>query len=68
MIVRGLTIIVAFVGLAALWFGFMNLQVFRGTPLFEFRFIIFAIASFLGLSALEWIVGWIKSKTQKDDH
>jgi hypothetical protein len=68
MIVRGLAIVTAFGGLAALWFGYNNLNVFRGTPLFEFRYFILAIAAFLGLSALEWLVGWIKSKIEKPDH
>ena len=67
MIVRVLAVLFAAVALIALWVGFMNLNIFRGTPLFDFRYVLFAIGSFLGLSALEWVLGWIKSKLQEPD-
>ncbi len=68
MISRLIAIFLTGSALAGLWFGYMNLNVFRGTPLFEFRYIIFAVAAFLGLSALEWLAGWIKSKGKEPDH
>ena len=67
MIVRILAIAFAALGCAGLWFGYMNLNVFRGTPLFEFRYIIYAVLAFLGLSCLEWAMGWIKSKLAGSD-
>lgn len=64
MIVRALAIVLAAAACAALYFGYMNLNIFRGTPLFEFRFVLFAIGAFLGLSAIEWALGWIKTKLE----
>lgn len=67
MIIRGLSIALAALALAALWFGYMNLNILRGTPLFDFRYVIFAVAAFLGLSAIEWALGWIKPKLHESD-
>ena len=64
MIARVLSIALAVLGCTGLWIGYMNLNIFRGTPLFEFRYIIFAVAAFLGLSCLEWAAGWVKSKLE----
>jgi hypothetical protein len=64
MIIRGLAILLALGATAALWFGYMNLNFLRGTPLFDFRYVVFAVAAFLGLSATEWALGWIKTKVQ----
>jgi hypothetical protein len=64
MIIRGLAIVLTAAACVALWFGYMNLNVLRGTPLFDFRYVIFAVGSFLGLSALEWGIGWIKKKVE----
>lgn len=68
MIMRGLAIVLTVGVTAALWFGYMNLGTLRGTPLFDFRYVLFAIAAFLGLSAVEWALGWIKAKTQGPDN
>jgi hypothetical protein len=67
MIVRVVAIALTGLACAALWFGYMNLNIFRGTPMFDFRYVIFAVASFLGLSAFEWVAGWIKAKLQEPD-
>lgn len=67
MIFKGLSIIFAVIACVALWFGYMNLNVFRGTPFFDFRYVLFAVGAFLGLSALEWLLGWIKAKFQGSD-
>jgi len=66
MIVRILSIAVAGAAVLALWFGYGQLKQFRGTPLWEYRYIIYAAAAFLGLSALEWALGWIKTKIEGD--
>jgi hypothetical protein len=67
MIVRALAIVLSIGALAALWFGYMNLNMLRGTPLFDFRYIIFAVGAFLGLSGIEWALGWTKNKIQGSD-
>lgn len=67
MILRGLAILLTAGATAALWFGYMNLNIFRGTPLFDFRYVIFAMTAFLGLSAIEWALGWIQAKVQGSD-
>ncbi len=63
---RVLTIVVAFGAAWAIWYCYGQLRVFRGTQFWDYRFVIFAIATFLGLSALEWAIGWIKSKIDGD--
>ena len=68
MILRALAIVLTAGATALLWFAYMNLGILRGTLLFDFRYIVFAIAAFLGLSAFEWALGWIKAKTQGPDH
>jgi hypothetical protein len=67
MIVRSLAIALTTCATAALWFGYMNLGILRGTLLFDFRYVLFAIAAFLGLSAIERGLGWIKTKIQGPD-
>ena len=67
MIVRGLAILLALGAAAALWFGYDNLRQLRGTPLFDFRYVVFAVAAFLGLSAIEWALGWVKGKIEGND-
>ncbi|MDA8585307.1 hypothetical protein N9L47_03455 [Rhodobacteraceae bacterium] len=64
MIIRGLAILLALGAAAGLWFGYDNLKQLRGTPLFDFRYVVFAVAAFLGLSAIEWALGWIKGKVE----
>ena len=70
MILRMLSIAVAIGAVLALWFGYGQLNTLRGTPLWEYRFIVFAAAAFLGLSALEWALGWLKHKIEggRDEH
>lgn len=68
MIFRILAISLAAAACAGLWFGYMNLNIFRGTPLFDFRYVIFAVSSFLGLSILEWAIGWIKRKFSESEN
>lgn len=67
MIVRCLAILFALSAAAALWYGYDNLRQLRGTPLFDFRYIFFAVVAFLGLSAVEWALGWIKGKIEGDE-
>ena len=67
MIVRALSIAVALGAVLALWLGYGELRVLRGTLFWEYRFIVFAVVAFLGLSALEWAMGWIKAKVEGDE-
>lgn len=67
MIIRALSIALALGAALALWFGYGELRILRGTWLWEYRFITFAIVAFLGLSLLEWALGWIKSKIEGTD-
>ncbi|MGB7242085.1 MAG: hypothetical protein WBC93_08380 [Sulfitobacter sp.] len=64
MMLRGLTIILAGLATWALWFGYGQLSLLRGTQFWDFRYVIFAILGLLGLSAVEWALGWIKKKTK----
>ena len=43
MIGRILSVLAAFGALAALWFGYDALRNFRGTPFWEYRYIIFPV-------------------------
>lgn len=67
MILRVLAILVALVAAWALWFGYGQLKVFRGTPFWDYRYIIYAVSAFLGLSVLEGALGWIKTKIEGKD-
>ena len=60
MILRVLSITVTFCAVLALWFGYGQLGSLRGTLLWEYRYITYAVAAFLMLSALEWGVGLLK--------
>jgi hypothetical protein len=64
MIVRILAILVASCAAFGLWFGYSELKILRGTPLWDFRYIVFAAFAFLGLSVLEWAMGWVKRKIE----
>lgn len=67
MMLRALSIVSGAAAAAGLWYGYMNLNLLRGTELFDFRYVVFAVASFLGLSAIEWLLGWIKARFQASD-
>jgi hypothetical protein len=66
MIVRALAILLAVGAVWALWFGYGQLRLFRGTAFWDFRYIIFAVAAFFALSGLEWLMGRIKAKFEPD--
>ena len=70
MILRGLSIALAVGAALALWFGYAELRMLRGTVFWEYRYIVFVIVGFLGLSLLEWVHAWIKGKIDGDqsDH
>lgn len=44
---------------AVLWWGWSNLNLLRGTPVFEFRFVLLLAAGFLVLSAAQALAGWL---------
>jgi hypothetical protein len=67
MILRALAIALSALAAAGLWFGYANLNMLRGTPFFDFRYIVFAVAAFLGLSVVEWALGKLKAKVQSSD-
>ncbi len=62
MIVTIATIGLSAVATWAIWFGFDNLRILRGTVLWEFRYLVFMLATFAGLSALEWGVDRLKRR------
>lgn len=66
MIVRVMAIVVALGATWALWFGYGELRMFRGTPFWDYRYIIYVVSAFLALSALEWAMGWMKTKIESD--
>lgn len=70
MIVRVLAIVFAGCATWALWAGYGQLSFLRGTPFWDFRYVVFAAAGFLGLSSLEWVLGQIKKKIEgeQDSH
>jgi hypothetical protein len=66
MILRGIAIFMAVGAAWALWVGYGQLGMFRGTPFWDYRYLIFAVSAFLVLSGLEWVLGWIKAKFASD--
>jgi len=62
MILRMIAILASLGAVWALWYGYDQLRQFRGTAFWDYRYLIFAVSAFLALSALEWVLGWIKSK------
>jgi len=66
MIFRIVSIALSAGAIWAIWFGFENLTVLRGTPLWEFRYFVLMLATFGGLSALEWGLGRVKKKFSRD--
>lgn len=68
MILSALRICVACAAAVGLWFAYDELSIFRRTPFWEYRYIIFGCGAFLALSVLEYALGWITTKTDKDTH
>ena len=68
MILRAVTILLSVGALAAMWFGYDELNIFRRTVFWEYRYLIFVVVAFLVLSFLEWGIGWIKSKVEGEEH
>ena len=66
MMMRIVAIILTGLALWALWFSYNNLNVFRRTIFWEFRYFIFVIGAFLGLSAIEWVLGWVQKTLNRD--
>jgi hypothetical protein len=64
MILRAIAILLAGLATAALWYSYDELTVFRRTAFWDYRYIIFTVGAFLGLGAVEWALGWVKTKTQ----
>lgn len=64
MIMRIVAISLSGLSLWALWYGYTHLQVFRGTLFWEFRYFIFTLGAFLGLSWIEWALGWVHKRIQ----
>ena len=62
MIMRIVKISLTGAALWALWYGYDNLTVFRRTVFWEFRYIIFTLAAFLGLSAIQWTLDRVQKK------
>ena len=66
MTLRVMAIIAALGAVWALWFGYGQLRLFRGTPFWDYRYIIYAVSAFVALSGLEWALRWIKTKIDGD--
>ena len=66
MIFRIAGIALSGVAIWAIWFGYDNLAVLRRTPLWEFRYFVLMLATFGGLSALEWGLGQVKNRFLRD--
>ena len=62
MILPGLAIVLAFAATWGLWAGYNELRVFRGTPFWDYRYIIFAVGAFLAFSVLQALFSWLKGK------
>ncbi len=62
MMWRLVAIILTGAAIWAIWFGYDNLKVLRRTVFWEFRYFIFTLGVFLGLSAVEWALGQAKKK------
>ncbi len=54
----GLSILVG----AAAWWGWSEMDLLFGTPLWEFRYILLGGATILSLSLVEWIVKRLQAK------
>ncbi len=59
MILRWLPIPLTIAATWGLWVLYGNLGFLRGTPFWELRYVVFVIAGFLGLGALEWALAWL---------
>lgn len=66
MIFRILSIAIALIAAGGLWFAYDELNIFRRTVLWDYRYIIFGCGAFLALSILEAALGWLKTKFGKD--
>jgi len=62
MILRLLPVALTFGAMWGLWVLYGNLGFLRGTPLWELRYVVFVIAGFLGLGALEWALAWLRKR------
>lgn len=62
MILRGFAIVLACLATWAIWLGYGQLRALRGTPLWEFRYLVMLIATFLGLGGVEWALGWLRRR------
>lgn len=50
------------------YWGWLNLNMLRGTVYFEFRYILLMAAIFLVLSLAQAIAGWITGRLFPEDH
>lgn len=50
---RGIAVALAVAGGGAIWWGWENLGLLRGTPVWEHRYLALAVAAFLLLTALD---------------
>ena len=49
----------ALLACAALWLGYENLSLLRGTALWEFRYVVLGCAGFLLLTGAERLASWL---------
>ena len=65
MIARLVSVAAAALALWLLWIGYDQLRALRGTWFWDYRYLVFGGAAFLGLSALEWLTHWIRQKLSR---
>lgn len=50
------------------YWGWVELNILRGTPLFEYRYLILLTCSILLFSMAQSVVGWIDRRSNPEDH
>lgn len=50
------------------YWGWLALNILRGTPLFEYRYVILLSGAILLFSMAQAIAGWIDRRMNPDDH
>lgn len=66
MKLRGFAIFLTGLAMWLLWVGYDMLSGLRGTPLWDFRYLVFLVAAFPDLSAVEWALGRVQKKLQNE--
>ncbi|WP_044006922.1 hypothetical protein [Jannaschia sp. CCS1] len=68
MMARLVQIALAASAAALSYWGWIELNTLRGTPFFEYRYVILLSAAILLFSVAQAIAGWIDRRLNPDDH